>query len=55
MSLLRKAHVPRLVLLAGVLSAAFCGSLSAQPAQQSSAGTLSEAMGTFKHEKDAAE
>jgi hypothetical protein len=45
----------RRVFLAAALSAAFCGSLRAQPARPPSAGTVSEAIGTFKHEKDAAE
>ena len=55
MSLLWKAHVARLVLLVGVLSAGFSASLSAQPTQPSSGGTVSDAIGTFKREKDAAE
>src|SRR5215469_12079352 len=55
MTPLREAAMARRVFLAAVLSAACCGSLGAQPAQPSSAGTLSEAIGAFKHEKDAAE
>jgi hypothetical protein len=55
MSLHWEALVAGRVFLAAALSVAFWGTLRAQPMQQSSAGTLSEAIGTFKHEKDAAE
>jgi hypothetical protein len=55
MNLHRKALVARRVFLAAVLSAASCGPLGAQPTQPPSVGTLSEAIGTLKHEKDAAE
>ena len=50
-----EALVARRVFVAAMLSAAFCGSLGAQPTQPPSAGTVSEAIGILKHEKSAAE
>jgi hypothetical protein len=49
------ALVARRIFLAAALSAAFCGSPRAQPAQPPSAGTVSEAIGLLAHEKSAAE
>jgi hypothetical protein len=55
MTPLWEARVARRVLLAAVMSGAFCGTLRAQPTQPLSARTLSDAIGFLKHEKSAAE